>query len=996
MSQKQIKQTRPARSTTDVEPFEERFQKYTPLKPGHIFYKDRQIDLDGKFAKANRRAIKAYINQRAMLYSAMLHRGEITGFYGLITHRVKFTDEDIANLMAILGDNHYYAIIRMNDGTKMIITLTQFSRDKFAKMLKGDYYNEHEVAMYGSDMINTAYIAGINTIDIRARTYYKSTRVFKNRGGSKFFPYINTTEIDLTEYQIIRDIKTEVDHLKKHCLINSLERCGVDQALVDSIRLMFDDSNYFDHKELVKVADIIKMTIELYSICDGEKKDTRIVRYGDYETSIKIGSIENHFFPIKQTKYTEYSIKHYSEVKDQPRWNEISDKRSGGRGYIRRSNTKTITSMRMIKLLLDGGRLIKEPAILTHINNYRMDQNPSIKLCDRLEPFQREFKQKDLNEPVERRVFYAQIETDKSHEPIKTHILGSNDNEPISFKNERTSCVYYLLDGAVKYRYKKMTIIYFHNLRYAYNVMKKYMHVTNVVQKGSIIYSVDIIHNNVRMSLRDSSKLLMCREDELPYLMEVKHSHPLQTYKAAMEKFEQNIKAITGLCIHDFITISSLADHYVKTKGAYNGIYESTGILREYLSSGLYGGRCSVLESVKKTVIEKRVQDLDANALYPSALVRCSKERGIPKGACKRIQVRSKEELDAFDYYVITIDITKIGKRQQIPFIPVRPDNKDDPIKYINELPDGKPHRIVVDRVTLEDFIKYHEIEYTIIDGVYYDGGFNKTIGIVMQELYDSRTANANIKSMYTTIKLLMNSVYGKSIQQRYKEKTIIMSKGEEFDNYRYNHFNQIKQYVKINDHQYLVTKNNVDASYSMPIVGLLTYSYSKMIMNEAMSIANDNSIQIYYQDTDSMHLDYEKIRLLEKSYAQAYGHSLIGDGLGQFKFDFKMEHASEDIYAIRSIFLAPKSYIDVLEGRNEITGQIIQEYHYRMKGVNHSAMDYHANKEFDGKMDALYEHLCKDKILITLNPEEIDMYTYAPLGVLTKPSGQCHKMLAF
>lgn len=37
----------------------------------------------------------------------------------------------------------------------------------------------------------------------------------------------------------------------------------------------------------------------------------------------------------------------------------------------------------------------------------------------------------------------------------------------------------------------------------------------------------------------------------------------------------------------------------------------------------------------------------------------------------------------------------------------------------------------------------------------------------------------------------------------------------------------------------------------------------SKRIMNEVMYTAQANNIKIYYQDTDSMHMDYEDIEKL-------------------------------------------------------------------------------------------------------------------------------------
>ena len=39
----------------------------------------------------------------------------------------------------------------------------------------------------------------------------------------------------------------------------------------------------------------------------------------------------------------------------------------------------------------------------------------------------------------------------------------------------------------------------------------------------------------------------------------------------------------------------------------------------------------------------------------------------------------------------------------------------------------------------------------------------------------------------------------------------------------------------------------------------------SKRIMNEVMTLADDEQLSIWYQDTDSMHINYEEVDVLEK-----------------------------------------------------------------------------------------------------------------------------------
>ena len=44
---------------------------------------------------------------------------------------------------------------------------------------------------------------------------------------------------------------------------------------------------------------------------------------------------------------------------------------------------------------------------------------------------------------------------------------------------------------------------------------------------------------------------------------------------------------------------------------------------------------------------------------------------------------------------------------------------------------------IYIDKVGLEDLITFHEAEFEIIDGYYYDQGRNNTINHVIEDLYN-------------------------------------------------------------------------------------------------------------------------------------------------------------------------------------------------------------------------------------------------------------------
>ena len=96
------------------------------------------------------------------------------------------------------------------------------------------------------------------------------------------------------------------------------------------------------------------------------------------------------------------------------------------------------------------------------------------------------------------------------------------------------------------------------------------------------------------------------------------------------------------------------------------------------------------------------------------------------------------------------------------------------------------------------------------------------------------------------------------------------------------------------------------------------------------MCLAEQNHIQIFYQDTDSMHLFESDVPLLAKLFKEKYNKQLIGEELTQFHNDFDGFPGSVGkIHSIRLIALGKKSYLDILEDEEGNKG-----YHIRLKGV--------------------------------------------------------------
>jgi hypothetical protein len=576
-------------------------------------------------------------------------------------------------------------------------------------------------------------------------------------------------------------------------------------------------------------------------------------------------------------------------------------------------------------------------------------------------------------------------------------------------------------------------LCYFHNLKYDYHLLEQYLNITSKCEKDNQTYSVKIKHKGKSIELRDSYKIIpfalskfqkefeldkefskkeaisydyyteenndkiikteeyrkrLSYEEQKIFDIEIKNEYtydeetetfnPMSYYKEylrldclvlkkGIQKFNELIMKITKdkMSIYDYLTISSLTDQYMKIEGAYEGIYEITGNLREYVAQAVYGGRVCVNKKYVKQVIEEEISDYDGCSLYPSAINRLCREHGLATGEAKRLI--NFEEWDEMSYAIMTVKITKVNKIQQMPFIAHKGENS---ISYLNEAP-SKP--IIIDTYTLQDYIKFHQIEYEIIDGVYWNSGYNKKMGEIIKELYETRLKYKKTNTaLANTLKLMLNSSYGKTIMKKSKSKKKIVS-SYKFENYVYNNFNTIKNYRKLNDKNFEIEEICADYTYNRGHIGCAILSMSKRIMNEVFDIANDNNYPIYYTDTDSLHCKRADVIKIENRYREIYNKELNGKALEQFHTDFSLDGAVGDIYATKSIFLGKKSYIDYLESKDK-DGNIIHGIHKRLKGITEAGLE-NASKKYKNSYFELYEDLATGKqiemILNPFNPDE-------------------------
>jgi hypothetical protein len=960
-------------------------------------------------------------------------------FNGLMNYLIqskKPLKEDFFNSLfsKLLQGNKKNLIITDEFNKERILPINENNRDIIFNILT-KLYTEMGNDEIGSDRFNDINLKKVINLQI---TDYKNPLsgqfLFTNlQKNGAYFKYENTTNEDLTKYQIYR--KTDKKN-KENCLIYTLQLCNIEEEKINKVKQFLIGGQHIKKTDIKNITDIIMKNIHLHTFNEKEQKQF-IVKYGKYNDTIHVALYENHYFIYENTKYSKYSIDNYEELKNKENFYDIYKKN------IFSKIERKIDSLKLIMLLHKQGLFIEKDE--SDEIEYKENKIENINL-NYIHDEQDESIAKTSKQNTLKNVFYADTETFVDtgvHKLFLLGVIGSNSDNVYMLNindyedNEKYSkeqmLVYNFLNYITNFG-NKNAIIYFHNLKYDHHILEPYLNIKSKCCKDGQFYNVVALYKKVNIEFRDSYKLApfalskFCGEFQLPNHLHKKeaiaysfyneniknytntniedykkhlpndlHSifnenikpfltgettfNALQYYKEYLKydclvlkygllKFNEIITNLTDnkMNIFESLTISSLTDKYMYLEGAYDNVYQVKRNLRDYISRAVYGGRVCVNPLYEKKIVEGKTADYDGVSLYPSAIKRlCDELGGLPTGKCKRYK---KDEFSNWVnniYSIMTIKITKVNKNQQMPMIAI----KGDITEYTNEPPS---QNIVIDSITLQDYINFHKIEYEILDGVYWNETTNNKMGDVIKTLFNERIKHKKLgnNAIQNTLKLMLNSSYGKTILKKSETESVIKP-NKYVESYLYQNFNTIKEVKKINEYQSEVVNFCADKSYNRCHIGVAILSMSKRIMNEVFDIANDNNIKIYYTDTDSIHMEYDKTPLLEQKYFEKYNKVLNGKGLGQFHNDFDLKNAVGDIYASKSIFLGKKSYIDYIQGKDE-NGNDVFGHHFRLKGITLDGLNYVVKKQFNNDPFKMYEYLAKSKkINFLLNPFDED-----------------------
>ena len=105
--------------------------------------------------------------------------------------------------------------------------------------------------------------------------------------------------------------------------------------------------------------------------------------------------------------------------------------------------------------------------------------------------------------------------------------------------------------------------------------------------------------------------------------------------------------------------------------------------------------------------------------------------------------------------------------------------------------------------------------------------------------------------------------MYGKTILKPIETETVVKIEQDflEYVSFNYNIYKQVLKSV------IGITLMKLKPFLIILTMSIAVLSTSKRIMNEVMTLAEDKGLSIWYQDTDSMHINYEDVETLAAAF---------------------------------------------------------------------------------------------------------------------------------
>lgn len=916
----------------------------------------------------------------------------------------------IQRIASKAGTDRLLIITVDQDGTETYYALNDFTRIRIAQLI----LERGAEVIAGNQSSDDQLIYSLRNLD-RVFIQHVPASHRRNRHAGAFFKYTNQTIINLTPYGIWNEFK--VENYDDTCLIYALKQGGMTDAKLQLARQTVKARDV-PISALKQICDILDIQIVLKR-SEEPKKERNTFGTNENE-SYFIGVIDKHYFIIQETNYTSFAIKNYYEIHQMKNWGSFFCKTKQNKYETSKTkfiNSYNLIKLMMEQKDTMFKEITMENSEIASTSFYNQ-VNDEITCLDYSEnniqlvndPKAKTNSKKEKSSKMARCFFDFEtyVDSNGKHIPYLCCLLRE-DNQILTFYGPK--CGLEMLKSL-----SSDTILIAHNCSYDSRFVIQYLERLDIISKGERMYSYKGKFYNLNIHLKDSYHLIACplkAFSKMFKLNETKEVMPYEIYKentilqgkTTVEHALQNIDAndheqfldnldkwnlyvndnktefdlieysrkyceidcivlkngyfkfrewileCTEMDIDEILTLPSLGHKYLIKMGCYDDVYKLSGTPQRFIQKCVVGGRVMCANN-QKQIHTGRIQDFDAVSLYPSAMTRMD---GFLRGAPKIIHESEWEHVKSTaDGYFVEVQVQKVGIKRAFPLLSKKlPSGVRD---FSNEI---ENEIVFIDKITLEDAEKFQGIVFKFVRGYYFDEGFNTKIRDTMNHLFNERkTKKAQKNPIETVYKLLMNASYGKSLIKPTLTEHRIFDNKKNFDVYLSRNYQWVRSFVTIDgtDKIRLESIAPVNAHFNIPHVGASVLSWSKRIMNEVMTLAEDLGQKIMYQDTDSMHVYENSISIISEAFREKYGRELIGTSMGQFHSDFSFPGCS-DVHATTSIFLGKKCYIDVLQGRDQ-NGNEKTDYHVRMKGVPRTAIDYAVDQNKFSSPDELYHSL--------------------------------------
>ena len=434
-------------------------------------------------------------------------------------------------------------------------------------------FDEQEF-IYGNEIHNTGLVSFSDdaNVDVFKLVHFDaiSFRRIQASGSTRkdnrdsFFPYLNTSGLDLSRYQIFDSIVEVSKHdkakqrkeLNDSCFVYALMMAGVDDDTLNKIRLrihtrklglakmdaiceefglcvIVHDLEYTQRNSIIRVNNKNFFGVPKHDSCTESASG---IQDG---LEIHLNSYKGHYFIDEYTEFTSDYINHKYAMHEELDESYCNKRYTSGKWKATKEQRRFITSGNLVKLLFENNYFTP----ITY-NNSRIlsttlykeaqfvidDLHYNEKHCTKLmEP-----KKKNKKE-VTYTYFYADFEADvstKPHKPYMCCVQSIDGRIKMTFKGE--GCELNFLNWiSGSYRHP---CIYFHNLKYDFSFIAKYG-MTSSIQKGTRLMRAEIMYNNTQIQFRDTLPILSCKLSQLPSMFNIigvqKELFPYKFYTCA-------------------------------------------------------------------------------------------------------------------------------------------------------------------------------------------------------------------------------------------------------------------------------------------------------------------------------------------------------------------------------------------------------------------------------------------------------------------------------